>query len=218
VCTGQPVPPDPQQVFEQLLEPVHEEAAGDAGDAGDQVTSQAEFVVQEETVPAPNTGEPDAGRRPAAGEEHDLSTEVRDEHHLLQQSPASPASLAAAQSAEVQATRTAVVQEGAVSPEGRDGQRRHGEAAGQRCCVQRCDGLPQETGWCAAHQDRAEILRVGACLDYPVLSYAPGHTTQQGETAWMQFLQYPQCHRLAELLLLYLREQYPQHFPTGSGS
>src|SRR5690242_12543616 len=67
VCVGsRPSSPDPLQGFEQPLEPSHE---GIAGDAGDQVTSQAEYVVQEETVPAPNTGEPDAGRRSAAGEE-----------------------------------------------------------------------------------------------------------------------------------------------------
>jgi hypothetical protein len=114
-----------------------------------------------------------------------------------------------------------VMQEGAVSPE------HVGEqttmlsspaslAVLRRCHVERCDGVPQETGWCMVHQDRAEILRVGARLNYPVLSYAPGHTTQQGEAAWMQFLQYPQCHRLAELLLVYLKEQYPHHFPQGA--
>jgi hypothetical protein len=203
VCAGQPPAPDPLQGFEHHLEPGHEDVAGDAGD---QIAFQAEMCVQEEMTQAPFSGGQDAGRQSADGEERESSTAVRDEQPLLQQPPASPA---AVQSAEVQA---------ALSPE------HVGElptmptslaspAVRERCPVQRCDGVPQEAGWCLAHQDRAEILRVGALLGYPVLNYAPEHATQQGEAAWVQFLQYPQCHRLAELLLLYLREQYPEHFP-----
>ncbi len=105
---------------------------------------------------------------------------------------------------------------GAASHRGEPTRLSSSEAAAERCRVQRCEGVPFDSGWCAAHQDRAAILRVGALLGYPVLSYAPEHATQQGETAWIQFLQYPQCHRLAELLLGYLKEQYPQHFPQGA--
>src|SRR5690349_18652176 len=109
-----------------------------------------------------------------------LTTTVCDARKLPQQSPAPPASPAAGQSAQEEAASAAVVQAGAVSPSEHDGQRRHGDATVQRCRVQRCEEVPQETGWCAAHQGRAEILRVGALLGYPVLSYAPEHTTVPG--------------------------------------
>jgi hypothetical protein len=207
VCTGSPPAlPDPLQGFEPHLEPGHEDAAGDAGDAGDQMTPRAEMLVHEEMTQAPFSGGQDAGKRTTSGEERQSSTAVCEEHHLLQQSPALPASPAAREAVGQQGTGTA-------SHHGELTTRLSSEAWAERCPVQRCEGVPQETGWCPAHQDRAEILRVGACLDYPVLNYASEHTTVPGETAWMQFLQYPQCHRLAELLLVYLKEQYPEHFP-----
>jgi hypothetical protein len=209
VCAGQPPAPDPLQGFELHLEPGQEGIAGDAGDAGDQVTSQADRGVQEDlTLALPSRGQ-DAGMQTSSGEENGLSTEVREEHHLPQPSPASPAGIQKAQ------------EEAAGSPEhaGEPAMTLSSPASPavlRRCRVQRCQGVPQETGWCAAHQQRAEILRVGACLDYPVLNYAPEHATQQGETTWSQFLQYPQCHRLTERLLGYLKEQYPDHFPQGA--
>jgi hypothetical protein len=198
VCAGQPPAPDPLQGFEPHLEPGQEDVAGDAGD---QMASQAEMVVQEEMTPALFSAGQDAGRRPAAGDVQEHGAVVREEHPLLQPSPALPAA------------REAVVQQGTGAA------RHHGELTkpeSEEASAQRCEGVPLETGWCAAHQERAEILRVGALLGYPVLSYVPEHTTVPGETAWMQFLQYPQCHRLAELLLGYLREQYPEHFPPGA--
>jgi hypothetical protein len=207
VCAGSPpASPDPLQGFEPHLEPGHEDVAGDAGDAGDQIASQAEMWGQEEMTQAPPSGGQDAGRRPAAGEVHGPTTQVREEQHLPQSSPASPAA------------GEAMVQQGAgaASQHGEPTRPESSEASAERCRVQRCDGVPQETGWCAAHQERAEILRVGALLGYPVLNYAPEHATRQGEAAWTQFLQYPQCHRLAEQLLGYLREQYPEHFPQGA--
>src|SRR5207249_243222 len=95
VCAGsQPATPHPLQLFEQLGEPLHDETAGDAGD---HVPPQAKKCVQEEMTPAPSFGEPDAGRRPSTGEEHDLSTQMCEEHKLPQPSPASPAALQRAQ-------------------------------------------------------------------------------------------------------------------------
>jgi hypothetical protein len=206
---GLPIVPDPLQLFSQPVEPGHEETAGVAGVAGDQMAPQAEKVVQEVTSQAPADVQQDAGRRPADGEVQDRVAVVHEAQKLSHQSPASPASPAAiygVHGAEVHAAREAVVQAGAGSTAGEDGQR-------PRCRVQRCEEVPFASGWCAVHEDRAEILRIGARLGYPVLSYVSEHATQQGEAAWMQFLRYPQCHRLAELLLLYLREQYPEHFP-----
>jgi hypothetical protein len=208
VCAGQPPAPDPLQGLEHHLEPGQENVAGGAGDAGDQIASQAEMLVQEEMTQALFSGGQDAGRQPSAGEEHGLTTQVHEEQHLFQQSPASPAAVQRAQ------------EKASVSPEHAGEQMTLSSPASpavlRRCRVQHCEGMPQETGWCAAHQGRAEILRVGACLGYPVLNYAPEHATAPGEAAWTQFLQYPQCHRLAELLLGYLRERYPQHFPQGA--
>ena len=99
VCGGVLPTPDPLQLFYQPGEPIHE---GAAGDAGDQVTSQADMCVQEETTQAPPSGEPDAGRRTSSVQELGSSTAVRDEQHLPQQSPASPAFV---QSAQEQAMR-----------------------------------------------------------------------------------------------------------------
>ena len=76
VCMGSPPVPDPLQGFEQLVEPIHQELAGSAGDAGDQMASQAEMCVQEETIHTLPSGEPDVGRRLSAVQEHDISTVV----------------------------------------------------------------------------------------------------------------------------------------------
>lgn len=43
--------------------------------------------------------------------------------------------------------------------------------------------------WCAAHQDRSEMMRLGMLLEpeYPRVEYAAGHTLCEGREAWLRF-------------------------------